>query len=163
MARAGSVDFEPGGLSRGATAGLIAAGAMSLLRMIAHRTGLIDRMVPQELHTDLLGVDPASNAPGHQLGAELLHHGVSAAAAALFAAVAPRRPSPIAGVGLGVALWAFDVFVLIPALRVERAGGYAVDLAAHALYGVAVAFTLEELAEQRPAWAARAGRLRRVG
>jgi len=32
---------------------------MSALRLAAHRVGLIERMVPQELHTELMGVGPS--------------------------------------------------------------------------------------------------------
>ena len=46
---------------RGVTAGVIAAGAMSAVRLGAHRIGLIHRMVPQELHAGITGVDPAAD------------------------------------------------------------------------------------------------------
>jgi hypothetical protein len=39
-----------------------------------------------------------------RLGAELLHHAVSAVAAGVFAALAPRRPRAAHGVALGLAL-----------------------------------------------------------
>ena len=148
---------------RGLTAGFVASGAMSVLRLAAHRVALIERMVPQELHADVTGVDPSADTPAHQFGAELLHHAVGAGAAALFAAVAPRRPSAAHGVALGLALWVIDVGALIPALRVVRVGGHAVDFAAHALYGAIVAFAVAELAGQRKTPRSRAVRLRRVG
>lgn len=154
--------IERGALWRGATAGFVAAGAMSVLRMAAHRVGLIERMVPQELHTELVGVDPSSETPEHQFAAELLHHAVGMIGGAMLAAVAPRRPRLIHGLGLGLGLLAVDVFALIPALRVARVGGYAVDVVAHALYGVIVAFAIGELAKQRHTPSVRA-RLRRVG
>ena len=148
---------------RGVTAGFMAAGAMSVLRLGAHRAGLIERMVPQELHAGVTGVDPAADTPAHQLAAEVLHHAVGAIAAGLFAAVAPRRPSALHGIPFGLALWVVDVYALIPALRVVRAGGHLVDFAAHALYGAIVALAVSELAVQRQTPSARAPRLRRVG
>jgi hypothetical protein len=155
--------IDRGAVWRGLTAGFVASGAMSLLRLGAHRAGLIDRMVPQELHTDVTGVDPSADTPAHQFGAELMHHAVGALAAAAFAAMTPKRPHAAHGVALGLALWAIDVLALIPALRVVRVGGHAVDGVAHALYGAMVALAIGELAEQRRAPIARALRLRRVG
>src|SRR5437868_6157647 len=101
---------------RGLTAGFVAAGAMSVLRLAAHRAGLIERMVPQELHADITGVDPSADSPAHQFGAELLHHAVGALAAGAFAALAPQRPRMVHGVALGLALWVVDVGALIPGL-----------------------------------------------
>jgi hypothetical protein len=148
---------------RGLTAGFVASGAMSVLRLAAHRAGLIERMVPQELHTDVTGVDPSAEAPAHQFGAEVLHHAVGALAAAAFAAMTPKRPHAAHGVAFGLALWAIDVLALIPALRVVRLGGHLVDGAAHALYGAMVALAIAELAAQRRTSLGRARRLRRVG
>jgi hypothetical protein len=147
---------------RGLTAGFIAAGAMSVLRLTARRAGLIERMVPQELHTELAGVDPSADAPAHQFGAEILHHAVGAGAAALFGAVVPARPGLLHGAALGLGLWAIDVLVLIPALRVVRIGGHKVDLAAHLLYGAIVVLAVNELSRQR-ATPSVATRFRRVG
>ena len=154
---------ETDAIWRGLTAGFVASGAMSVARLGAHRAGLIERMVPQELHADVTGVDPSADTPAHQFGAELLHHAVGALAAGAFAALAPRRPRAAHGVALGLALWVIDVGALIPSLRVVRVGGHAVDFAAHALYGAMVALAVGELAEQRRAPRPRAMRLRRVG
>ena len=77
--------------------------------------------------------------------------------------IAPVSPSAAHGVALGLALWVIDVGALIPALRVVRVGGHAVDFAAHALYGAIVAFAVAELAGQRKTPRSRAVRLRRVG
>ena len=155
--------IDRGALWRGLTAGLVAAGAMSALRYGAHRARLIERMVPQALHTEMSGVDASTDAPAHQFAAELLHHAVGATAAAIFAAVTPRQPHATHGVAFGLALWAVDAFALLPALRVVRVGGHVVDGAAHALYGSLVALVLSELAAQRRGTVARAFRLRRVG
>lgn len=155
--------IDRGAIWRGLTAGFVAAGAMSVLRYGAHRAGLIERMVPQELHTDVTGVDPSAQTPAHQFGAELLHHAVGALGAGAFAAVERRRPHVLHGVAFGLILWVIDVFALMPSLRVVRAGGHAIDFAAHALYGAIVALTIGELAAQRRAPSVSGARLRRVG
>jgi len=154
--------IDRGALWRGATAGFVAAGAMSMLRLGAHRLGLIERMVPQELHAELTGIDPSADRPAHQFAAEMLHHAVGAGAAALLAAFAPRRPRIMHGVALGLGLWVVDVVALLPALRAARVGGHVVDLVAHAGYGAMVAVAAGELATQRHTTSVRA-RLRRVG
>ena len=155
--------IDRGAVWRGLAAGFVAAGAMSALRYAAHRARLIERMVPQELQTDVIGVDPSAEAPAHQFGAELLHHAVGAFGAAGFAALAPRRPGALHGIAFGLVLWIVDVVALLPALRVVRAGGHAIDFVAHALYGAIVALVVGELATQRHAPSASGARLRRVG
>jgi hypothetical protein len=155
--------IDRGAVWRGLTAGFVAAGAMSVLRYGAHRAGLIERMVPQELHTDVTGVDPSAQTPAHQFGAELLHHAVGALGAAAFAGLERRRPHALHGIAFGLALWVIDVLALIPTLRVVRAGGHAIDFVAHALYGAIVALTIGELAAQRRAPGVSGARLRRVG
>jgi hypothetical protein len=59
------------------------------------------------------------------------------------------RPSLAAGVGYGLLIWIVDVVGLLPALRVERVGGRAVDAVAHGIFGATLAFAMRELAGQR--------------
>lgn len=130
-------------------AGLVAAGVMSTVRLLAHRAGLIDRMVPQVLQeraAGAAGLDPGGSA-GHQLAAEAIHHGVSLAAGGALGAVT-ATPGFAAGVAYGLAIWAVDALGLLPALRVRRVGGRTVDLIAHGLFGATVAFAMRELASQ---------------
>jgi|RhiMetdeSRZDD1v2_1073273.scaffolds.fasta_scaffold42556_2 hypothetical protein len=138
------------GVLHGMAAGLVAAGVMSTVRLLAHRAGLIDRMVPQILQeraAGAAGLDVPGGSAGHQLAAEAIHHGVSLAAGGALGAVT-ATPGFAAGVAYGLAIWAIDVLGLLPALRVQRVAGRTVDLIAHGLFGATVAFAMRELASQ---------------
>ena len=138
------------GVLTGITAGVIAAGVMSAARLLAHRAGLIDRMVPQVLQeraAGAAGVDVPGGTAGHQLVAEVVHHAVGAAAGGVLGAVT-ARPGVATGVGYGLAIWIVDALGLLPALRVERVGGRAVDAVAHGVFGATLAFAMRELAAQ---------------
>jgi hypothetical protein len=138
------------GVLHGMTAGLVAAGVMSTARLLAHRAGLIDRMVPQVLQERVAGaagLDVPGGSAGHQLAAEAIHHGVSLAAGGALGAVT-ATPGFAAGVVYGLAIWAVDALGLLPALRVQRVGGRTVDLIAHGLFGATVAFAMRALASQ---------------
>jgi hypothetical protein len=141
---------ERGGILRGMTAGLIAAGVMSAARLLAHRAGLIERMVPQVLQERVAGsagIDVPGGQSGHQLAAEVIHHAVSLTFGGLLGAVS-RRPGLGTGVAYGLAIWAVDALGLLPALRVDRVGGRGVDAAAHGIFGVTLALAMRELAAQ---------------
>jgi hypothetical protein len=130
------------------TAGLVAAGVMSAVRLIAHRVGLIDRMVPQVLQeraAGAAGIDVPGSA--HQLAAEALHHGVSVAAGGALGALT-ATPGVTIGVAYGLAIWVVDALGLLPALRVQRAGGRGVDAVAHGIFGATLALAMRELAAQ---------------
>lgn len=142
--------LERDGILRGATAGLIAAGVMSAFRLLGHRAGLIERTIPQVLQERVAGESglhvPGGTA-GHQLVAEVLHFGVSAGFGGVLGAAA-SRPSIWTGAAYGLGIWLVDTLGLLPALRVQRVGGHGVDAVAHALFGVALAFSMQELASQ---------------
>lgn len=132
------------------TAALIAAGVMSAVRLLAHRAGLIDRMVPQVLQeraAGSAGIDLPGGKAAHQLAAEVIHHAVSLAFGGLLGA-ATARPRLITGVGYGLAIWGIDALGLLPMLRVDRVGGRAVDAVAHAVFGGVLALAMQELASQ---------------
>jgi hypothetical protein len=137
------------GLLRGMTAGLVAAGVMSALRVLALRAGLIDRMIPQVLQERAAG--EAGGGPGdqaaHQLSAELIHHAVGLAAGGLLGAMR-ATPSLATGIAYGLAIWAVGAVGLLPALRVRRAGGSRVDALAHAVFGAVLALGMREAAAQ---------------
>lgn len=142
------------GMLRGMAAGLVAAGVMSAARLLARRTGLIDRMVPQVVEERLAGAAGArmpGSAAGHQLAAEAIHQAVGITAGGLLGGVTPK-PGLAVGVGYGLGIWLVDVFGLMPALRVGRLGGTAVDAVAHAIFGVVLAFAMQQLAEQPRQW-----------
>lgn len=153
---------------RGMTAGLVGAGVMSLVRLVAHRAGLIDRLIPQVLQermTGAAGVEPVGGSAGHQLAAEIVHHGVAVAAGLAFGALAGRQAGVTAGLAFGLSIWAVDALGLLPALRVQRVGGGAVDVAAHAVFGAVLGLASRELGAQAPLRAepARGTVARRVG
>jgi hypothetical protein len=132
------------------TAGLIAAGVMSAARLLAHRAGLIERMVPQVLEERAAGeagIDLPGGDAAHQLAAEVMHHGVGLTAGGLLGAATPE-PGLATGAAYGLAIWVVDALGLMPALRVERVGGHVVDAVAHAVFGVVLAFGMRELALQ---------------
>lgn len=135
---------------RGMTAGLIAAGVMSAVRLLAHRAGLIDRMVPQVLQERVAG-EAGVALPGgeaaHQLAAEAIHHVVGLAAGGLLGAAA-ATPGTRTGVAYGLGIWAVDALGLLPALRVQRVGGLGVDATAHAVFGAVLAFAIRQLTAQ---------------
>ena len=142
--------LERAGVLRGMAGGLIAAGVMSTARLLAHRAGLIERMVPQVLEEraagEAGGMRPRDQAL-QQLAAEALHQGVSLTAGALLGA-ATANPGIASGVGYGLAIWLVALAGLMPALGVRRLGGRAVDAAAHAIFGAVLAFAMRELASQ---------------
>lgn len=146
--------LEREGILRGMAAGLVAAGVMSAARLLARGSGLIDRMVPQvveERAASATGARMPGGAAGHQLAAEVVHQAVSVTAGGLLGVVSPK-PGLAAGVGYGLGIWLVDVFGLMPALRVRRLGGSAVDAAAHAIFGAVLAFAMQQLAEQPRQW-----------
>jgi hypothetical protein len=139
-----------GGVLRGMTAGLVAAGVMSAVRLLAHRAGLIDRMVPQVLQERVAGaagVDLPGGTAAHQLAAEALHHGVSLVAGGALGAVM-AKPGLATGVAYGLGIWVVAALGLLPAIRVQRVGGRQVDVVAHGLFGATLAFAMRELASQ---------------
>ena len=138
------------GILAGMTAGLIAAGVMSAMRLLAHRAGLIDRTIPQVVQERVAGeagLDVAGGTAGHQLAAEVIHHVVSLGAGGLLGA-ATATPGTATGVVYGLAIWAVDALGLLPVLRVHRVGGHGVDAAAHVVFGATLAFGMRELAAQ---------------
>jgi len=138
------------GILQGMTAGFIAAGVMSAARLVAHRARLIERMVPQVLQERVAGsagVHLPGGKAGHQLAAEVIHHGVSVTFGGLLGA-ATSRPRLLTGIGYGLAIWGIDALGLMPALKIDRVGGRAVDAAAHTIFGAVLAFAMHELAAQ---------------
>ena len=160
------------------TAGLLAAGVMSAVRLVAHRAGLIERMIPQVVEERAAGEARRARSAGgdhtpgddrspgdaaQQLLAEALHHGIGLASGAVLGALA-ARPRTMTSVGYGLAIWGVPALGVLRLPRVRRAGA-AVDAVAHAVFGAVLAFAMRELAAQPRLTPAptRVPLLRRVG
>lgn len=147
-------------LIHGALAGGIGAASMTVLRMLAHRRGYIDQMVPQAVEAWAKRQLPVSLPSGpnqralHHVADQLLHLGYGATFGALYATTGTRRLSA-ANVALwGLGLWGFGSFALLPALRIARPewrakpAEVAVNLTAHLAYAAALALLTDEFEKQ---------------
>jgi hypothetical protein len=146
------------GIVRGLLGAAAGTACMSVLRMAARRTGLIDLTPPQATKSRLAawtGLEPASQA-GHHLADAAVHLAVGLGGGAVYGAAlgARSRPSLLGGLLFGAGVWTIAFGVLAPWLGVSRsprrstAAENAVNLAAHLLYGVSTALVAGELAEQ---------------
>ncbi len=143
----------------GALAGMNGAATMTVLRMLAHRAGLIDLMVPQKVEQRLrraVGVKHWPTPGAYRIVDQLLHLGYGATWGALYGALTParREVSTARVLGFGVGLWSLGSLVLFPALRIGRpawASGpveNAVNVSAHVVYAAATAMLVEQLGAQ---------------
>jgi hypothetical protein len=143
----------------GALGGLYGAGAMSLVRLAARRAGLIDKMVPQAVEEWLMSrIDGriVRDPTAHHVLDQLLHLAYGVAWGAIFAPLLERgrRQGLWPGLAAGTGLWAIGLLAMLPALRVVRPAWRsgltqnAVNIAAHAVFGVAVQLLTEELTRQ---------------
>src|SRR3989442_1009333 len=107
---------------QGFVGGMIGASVMTVIRMTAHRAGLIDKTIPQAM-TETLSrrVRPLpGGTPGHRAIAELLHLGYGALWGAGAALSFRDRPTPAAGALFGLGAWAVSMFGLVTLLRPTR-------------------------------------------
>lgn len=142
----------------GGVAGVIGASGMTVVRMLAHRAGLIDQMVPQAIEQGVERRVGRPDNPGVSRAADqALHLGYGLVMGALYSAVVsrPRRkPRTVRSAAYGLAHWAFGSMVLLPGLRVARpawrrgAKEIAVDITAHLVYSEIMSFVARELAWQ---------------
>ncbi|HTE52754.1 MAG TPA: hypothetical protein VK698_18000 [Kofleriaceae bacterium] len=150
----------------GGVAGVIGASGMTIVRMLAHRAGLIDQMVPQAVVQKLERGAGRRPAPGSsRVVDQALHLGYGAALGAAYSALIDRpRRSPRVGhaIGYGAAQWAFGSMVLLPVLGIARPAWRkglaenAVDLAAHLTFSGVSAFVAGEF-DRQAATSPRAG------
>lgn len=129
---------------------------MTVLRMLAHRAGLIDQMVPQKVEQWVArqaGLPrPRAAALDRSLD-QVLHVGYGAAWGALFGALTPV-PSAGRAAAFGVGLWALGSCALFPLLGIGRAAWRssasenALNITAHLAYAAVTAFLAEEFARQ---------------
>jgi hypothetical protein len=144
----------------GALAGAIGAASMTVLRMIAHRAGWIDAMVPQAVEVWVKDETPLPrprSAATHHVADQLLHLGYGAVAGGAYALATPsgRRASPAGALEFGTGMWAFASLVLFPALGIARPLWRAtpreelVNWGAHALYAAVTVYLLDEWERQK--------------
>jgi uncharacterized membrane protein YagU involved in acid resistance len=143
----------------GALAGGIAAASMTVLRMLAHRRGWIQAMVPQAMEVWAKEKTPLlrhRSAATHHVADQLLHLGYGALAGGTYAVATPKKHAALAhGLELGTGLWAFASMVLFPALGIARPLWRAtpreelVNWSAHALYGAVTVYLLDEFERQK--------------
>ena len=159
----------------GGVAGVIGASGMTLVRMLAHRAGLIDQMVPQAIEQELERRTGRPRMPGTSRAVDqALHLGYGLVMGAIYSAVVsrPRRePTTSRSAAYGLAHWAFGSMALLPGLRIAppawRRGmaENAVDIAAHVVYSEITSFVAREFArqEERSPRAGHPGAPARVG
>ena len=143
----------------GALAGVNGGACMTVLRMAAHRLGVVDRMPPQVLEEWLLSRTRAGrqmNDSAHHLLDQVLHLAISGGLGLLYSALPSRRRHPsIGGALFGLGVWVVAFAAVLPRLgatrhpRNARAAESGVNIAAHALYGIVTDLLAAELARQR--------------
>lgn len=147
-------------LVHGALAGALGAATMTVLRMVAHRAGWIQAMVPQAVEVWAKDRSPFAwpkRAEAHHVADQLLHLGYGGFAGAAYGLAQAPRPGarPIRAFELGALLWVFGSFVLFPALKIARPPWRAspreeaVNLGAHLLYGAVTVYLLDEFERQK--------------
>lgn len=162
----------PRALLLGAAAGAAATMAMSMLMLVAQRSGLLGRTPPRHIveHTlSHLHIRTKVSRRNRQLLTAVAHFGFGAAQGALYAALhqwvarhpqppleAPRpeitvAPSAATGVPFALLVWAVSYAGWIPALGIlpsparDRPGRPMSMVLAHVVYGVALASILKRL------------------
>jgi hypothetical protein len=139
---------------------------MSALRMSARRAGVIDYTPPQATRARLFGGGTAPPRGGaSQLTDAIVHLGIGATGGSVFGLFVRRgqRPHPATGALYGFGVWAGAFGLLAPRLGITRSPLESswkenlVNVAAHLLYGAAMAVVTGELADQshpRSGWRA---------
>ncbi len=131
-------------LLRGAGAGLVATGIMSLLMLGAKRLGLMGTMPPEKITRRLLNRLGLPHSRRQQdAAATLLHFTFGGGAGGLFGLLLSRGPLPpvVRGMAFGATVWFVSYQGWVPALGImarpsrDRPGRPQTMLAAHLLYG----------------------------
>jgi hypothetical protein len=129
---------------RGASAGIIATAAMSLVMLSSRRLGLVSKVAPE--HIAEAGLDAAGmagNERAENAASTVAHLVYGAANGALFAFMSHRLSGPPAARGLAFAgallLVSYEGWVpaarILPPLHAQTAGGRWTLIAGHAVYG----------------------------
>jgi len=142
-------------IPKGALAGAVATGAMTVHMLWAERTGRVDDLAPEhitEAGLAAVGVRPSEGE--HAAATTLAHLGFGASAGALYALVARRWASNMAiGVAYGLAVAAASYQGWVPALGIlpplsDASGGRRNELlVSHVIYGATLAWVSGRLAD----------------
>ena len=144
-------------LIHGALAGALGAAGMTVLRLLAHRAGWIEAMVPQAVEVWVKDRSPLTRprAPAtHHVADQLLHLGYGGFWGGVYGLASGRHPSPSRALAFGSAIWALGSMVLFPALKIARPPWRAapreelINIGAHVLYGAITVYMLDELESQ---------------
>ena len=133
---------------------------MTVLRMLAHRFGLVDQMVPQKVEQWLrrkMGPGVLAIPAVHRVIDHVLHMGYGGAWGAVYGLAfgAERRSHVGPALAFGVGQWAFGMTMLFPALGIGRPAWRsrprenAINIGSHLLYASITAFLTEEFSRQR--------------
>jgi hypothetical protein len=153
------MDGALAGAALGAVGGVIGAACMTVIRLIARRAGVIDKMVSQaaEELTAARGRGLVPRHPvAHHIADQAMHLAYGAAQGAVYGAAFARssRVAVPRGAAFGVASWLLGSWLLMPRMGAKRppwrsrAPENAVDLLAHATFGLVTALVADEMAHQ---------------
>ena len=137
-------------LARGALAGLAATVPMTAVIGAGWAAGLISTPPPVEITENLAeqaGENPDRQSPGFQAGWLAAHVGYGTACGVIFSAIRPMLPRSdlVAGLLFGGGVWGVSYISLMPSLnlypsaRDDSIQRQAVMIAAHAVFGTALA------------------------
>ncbi len=145
----------------GALGGAMGAACMTVLRMLAHRAGLIEQMVPQAVEVWAQHTFPgrAPRSPSaralHHILDQSLHIGYGMSGGAVYGLLfGQTRASAKTVLAFGFGVWGVGSFIVLPALKIMRpewrasAREIAVNLSAHLAYASALALCTDELEQQ---------------
>ena len=144
-------------LIHGALAGALGAAGMTVLRLLAHRAGWIEAMVPQAVEVwvkDRSSLTRPRAPATHHVADQLLHIGYGGFWGSVYGFAAGTRASPARALAFGSAIWALGSMVLFPTLKIARPPWRSaprdelINVSAHALYGAITVYMLEELESQ---------------
>lgn len=143
-------------VTKGALAGAIATGPMTVAMVAMHRAlppkeqyPLPPSLITRELE-EKAGVVDDIDRKEHRKLTFVNHFGYGALCGALFASMS-TQPSVAKGVAFGLGVWSTSYFVLLPALRLVRPPTKApprrnaLMIAAHVVWGAALAMALTRL------------------
>jgi hypothetical protein len=147
------------GLMLGGLAGLAATLPMTAVIAGGRAAGWLYTPPPAQIAGTAAakaGVRPEPAEPAFTVGWLAAHFGYGAACGALYAALRPLLPpaDPVAGLGYGLAVWAVSYPGLMPGLGLyppppaDRRSRTAVMLAAHAIFGLALAAADRQVARR---------------